>query len=58
MKRAEIVEICQRQVLDKASKLFNTRNDALKVFADYEGAANLVYEYEIGGKDKILEIAV
>jgi Ser/Thr protein kinase RdoA (MazF antagonist) len=57
MRREEIVEICQREVLDKASKLFNTQKKALKVFADYEGAANLVYEYEIEGKPFIIRLS-
>jgi len=57
MQREKIVEICQRKVLDKASKLFNTRKDALKVFADYEGAANIVYEYELDGKPFILRLS-
>ena len=57
MQREEIIEISQREVLDKASKLFKTRKDALKVFADYEGAANLVYEYENDGRPLILRIS-
>lgn len=57
MQREEIVEICQRAVLDTATKLFHTHTGALKVYADYEGAANLVYEYEIDGEPKILRIS-
>jgi Ser/Thr protein kinase RdoA (MazF antagonist) len=57
MQRREIAEICQRQVLDKASALFRTQKDALKVFPDYEGAANLVYEYEMDGEPMVLRLS-
>ena len=57
MQREEIAEICQRQVLDKASALFNTQQDALKLFPDYEGAANLVYEYDIKGEPMVLRLS-
>ncbi len=57
MQRKEIIEICTREVVDKASKLFKTRKDALKMFASYEGAANLVYEYELERKPLILRIS-
>ena len=57
MQREEIAEVCQRQVLDKASALFNTQQDALKLFPDYEGAANLVYEYDINGEPMVLRLS-
>jgi Ser/Thr protein kinase RdoA (MazF antagonist) len=56
MQRAEIVQICDREVLETAAARFGTRKDALKVFPEYEGAANLVYEYEIDKKTRILRI--
>ncbi|MCJ7700384.1 MAG: phosphotransferase [Anaerolineales bacterium] len=57
MQREEIVQICNREVLAKASKLYNTRKDALTVFPGYEGAANLVYEYGRDGRPLILRIS-
>ena len=57
MQREEIITICDREVLYTATKLFGTRKEALKVFPDYEGAANLVYEYELDGKPMILRIS-
>jgi Ser/Thr protein kinase RdoA (MazF antagonist) len=56
MKRNEIVNICNRGVLDIAAKSYGFHKDALKMIADYEGAANLVYEYELFGKPMILRI--
>ena len=57
MKREKVVEICENDVLDKASELFKTHREDLKVFADYEGAANLVYEYECDGRPLILRLS-
>lgn len=45
MQRKEIVEVCDREVLPTAPRLFGTKKEALKRFPDYEGSANLVYEY-------------
>ena len=55
--RAQITELCTREVLGTASRLFGTRQDALKLFPDYEGAANLVYEYESDGQPLILRVS-
>jgi Ser/Thr protein kinase RdoA (MazF antagonist) len=57
MRREEVVDICNRAVLEKAANLFYTRKDDLKVFADYEGAANLVYQYEIDAQPLILRLS-
>ena len=57
MQRAEIISICEREVLDRASRLFGTRKDALKLVAGYEGCANLVYEYVRDGQPYILRIS-
>jgi Ser/Thr protein kinase RdoA (MazF antagonist) len=57
MRREEIVELCEKEVLDRAAKLFGTQKDALKVFEDYEGCANLVYEYQHSGLPTILRIS-
>ena len=55
--RAEILHICDQEVLETAAARFGTRKDALKIFPEYEGAANLVYEYEIDKKPLILRIS-
>jgi Ser/Thr protein kinase RdoA (MazF antagonist) len=57
MQRDEILQICESQVLEIAAARFGTRKDALKKFPEYEGAANLVYEYEIDNKPLILRIS-
>ncbi|HNT74282.1 MAG TPA: phosphotransferase [Anaerolineae bacterium] len=57
MQRDEIIQICDSQVLEIATARFGTRKDALKIFPEYEGAANLVYEYEIDKKPLILRIS-
>lgn len=57
IQRDEIQRICESQVLDIATARFGTRKDALKVFPDYEGAANLVYEVETGATPLILRVS-
>ena len=57
MQREKIVKICDSQVLEIATARFGTRKDALKIFPEHEGAANLVYEYEINKKPLILRIS-
>jgi Ser/Thr protein kinase RdoA (MazF antagonist) len=57
MQRAEIIRVCDQEVLDTASGLFGIRKDALKLVAGYEGCANLVYEYQRDGQPFILRIS-
>lgn len=57
MNRDEIVKLCNREVLDEAALLFNTCKDNLSVIADYEGAANLVYGYDLEGQLMILRLS-
>jgi Ser/Thr protein kinase RdoA (MazF antagonist) len=57
MHREEIVEICNKKVLDEAAQLFGIRKAELKVFPEYEGAANLVYEYNLAGRPLILRLS-
>ena len=57
MNRAEIVEVCEAHILGTAARLFGATQDGLRKFADYEGCANLVYEYERGGRPLILRIS-
>jgi Ser/Thr protein kinase RdoA (MazF antagonist) len=54
MQRQEIIQICDSHVLERATAQFGTCKDALKKFQEYEGAAKLVYEYEIDQKPLIL----
>lgn len=57
MDREAIVEICNREVLEEAAPLFGIQKAALKVFPEYEGAANLVYEYNLDGRPLILRLS-
>ncbi len=57
MLREEIVDICDREVLDTAAWLFGIRKDAFTLVAGYEGCANLVYEYTRDGQPCILRIS-
>jgi hypothetical protein len=57
MQREEIISICDREVLDTASRLFGIRKDALKLVAGFEGCANLVYEYKRDRQACILRIS-
>lgn len=57
MNRAEIVEVCEAKVLGTAVRLFGVVQDRLNKFADYEGCANLVYQYERDGRPLILRIS-
>jgi Ser/Thr protein kinase RdoA (MazF antagonist) len=57
VQRDKIVQICDSQVLEVATAQFGTRKDALQVFPEHEGAANLVYEYEVDKKPLILRIS-
>jgi Ser/Thr protein kinase RdoA (MazF antagonist) len=57
MQRNAIIQICETQVLERAARLFGTSKNRLKKFEDYEGCANLVYQFEIGGQERILRIS-
>ncbi len=57
MDRAEITQICEKDVLDTAARIFGTSKDHLNKFDDYEGCANLVYQYECDGEQRILRIS-
>jgi len=56
LSRSEIIQICERDVLDSATRLFGTSKEHLSKFDDYEGCANLVYQYERSGQPLILRI--
>jgi Ser/Thr protein kinase RdoA (MazF antagonist) len=57
LQRTDILSICDREVLEEAARLFGTRKEDLRVFPDYEGAVNLVYEYALDGKPLILRLS-
>lgn len=57
MQRDEILKICDNQVLEIACAQFGTRKEAFKIYPEYEGAANLVYAYEIDKKPLILRVS-
>jgi len=57
MHRQEIIKICDREVLDTTCRLFGTHKGDLKVFPDFEGCQNLVYEYQRDGRPLILRIS-
>lgn len=57
MERETITQLCEGEVLDRAARLFGTSQDQLVKFDDYEGCANLVYQYEKKGRARILRIS-
>jgi len=56
MEREAIIAY-EQTVLDTATELFGIRKDGLKVFASYEGCANLVYGFEHEGQPRILRVS-
>ena len=57
MRRDAVVELCDKQVLDRAVSLFGATKDALSLYESYEGCQNLVYDYEREGQPLILRIS-
>ena len=57
MDREAIVQLCQREVLDRSAALFGAAREGLRIFAPYEGCQNLVYACEQGGRPLILRIS-
>ena len=57
MERHQIAELCEREVLDTAARLFGTTKASLSKCDDYDGAANLVYEYASGGRPYVLRVS-
>ncbi|MBN2147181.1 MAG: phosphotransferase [Anaerolineales bacterium] len=55
--RDQIAEICEQVVLDTACRLYGTSGDSLSKFDDYEGCANLVYQYQRQGQPLVLRIS-
>ena len=56
MNRDEIIQLCEAEVLETAAARFGTHKNALYKFPEYEGAANLVYEYKQNETPLILRI--
>jgi len=57
MQRENIIHICENEVLAIAAARFGTLRGELKMFPEYEGAANLVCEYQIDKRPLILRIS-
>ncbi|HSG43323.1 MAG TPA: phosphotransferase [Anaerolineales bacterium] len=57
MQRENYIYIFDNEVLAIAAERFGTQSGKLKMIPGYEGAANLVYEYEIDNKPLILRIS-
>jgi Ser/Thr protein kinase RdoA (MazF antagonist) len=57
MNRNEIAEICERDVLEPAARLFGTSKEQLGKFDDYEGCANLVYQFTHSDQPRVLRIS-
>lgn len=57
MNRNEIAEICERDVLKPAARLFGTSKEQLSKFDDYEGCANLVYQFTYSDQPRVLRIS-
>ncbi len=57
MNREEITQICEREVLEPAARLFGTSKAGLIKIPDSEGCANLVYEYQRNGQARILRLS-
>jgi len=55
--REEIVELCERELLDPAARLFGSTKSQLSKFGDYEGCANLVYGYQRDHQERVLRIS-
>lgn len=57
MNRNEVVQICENDVLDPAARSFGATKDQLSKFEDYEGCANLVYQFTRDDQPRILRIS-
>lgn len=57
MNRAAITNLCEREVLPKAARLYGTSVGLLSKFPDTEGCANLVYQYEREIQSRVLRIS-
>ena len=57
MDREEITNICEREVLATAARLFGTTQDRLGKFEDSEGCVNLVYQFDYEGQPRILRVS-
>ncbi len=57
MDRDIAVGVCQREVLDEVSRLYDMDKDTLTAVAGFEGCQNIVYEYKRNGSPLILRIS-
>ncbi len=56
MQRDDVAQLCEREALETAARLFGTSKAALGKFDDYEGCANLVYHYMYEGQPRVLRL--
>jgi Ser/Thr protein kinase RdoA (MazF antagonist) len=57
MNRSEIIQLCESTILPTAAMLFGTSQECMSKFSDYEGCANLVYQYELDSLPRVLRIS-
>lgn len=57
MDRSMMIKICEQHVLARAARLYGTSVERLGKFDDFEGCANLVYQYEREGQPRVLRIS-
>lgn len=57
MERNEIQRFVEESILNEAATLFYTNVQQLQVYPGYEGAANIVYDYQLRGVPMILRIS-
>jgi Ser/Thr protein kinase RdoA (MazF antagonist) len=57
MNRSVITNLCEREVLPKAARLYGASDNLLSKFPDTEGCVNLVYQYERDGQPQVLRIS-
>ena len=55
--REDIVQLCEREALEIAARLFGISPLTLSKFGDYEGCANLVYRCERAGQPLALRLS-
>jgi len=57
MNRTETAEKVNRQVLERAAALYEAARSDLRLYDDYTGCQNLVYDFNRGGEAMILRIS-
>jgi len=55
--RQSIVDLFNGQGLDLAAKLYGSTSDSLRIYEDYLGCQNIVYDYEVNDVDYVLRVS-